>query len=108
MIQDYRYYSDNGKYYVQIQREGDIVLYEEKRGASNDKILWNTEEFDDFTGPFSLVIEDNGNLKTIDGSGKTVWQTKKTTKVPGPHKLKVTDDGKLQVLDGKNGIVWKN
>ena len=108
LIQDYRYYSDNGKYYVQIQREGDIVLYEEKRGASNDKILWNTEEFDDFTGPFSLVIEDNGNLKTIDGSGKTVWQTKKTTKVPGPHKLKVTDDGKLQVLDGKNGIVWKN
>ena len=108
LLQEYRYYSNNGKYYVQVQREGDIILYEQKNGAEKDKIVWNTNEFHTKTGPFILVIEASGNLKVIDKEGKKVWETGKTTKIPGPYSLRVTDDGVLQVLNGRKGIIWSS
>lgn len=107
LLEEYRYYSENGKYYVQIQRDGDIMLYQEMNGSSTDKVIWSTDNNVE-TGPFALVIESNGNMKILDGNWKSIWETKKTTKVPGPHKLKVTNEGVLQVLDGRNGIIWKS
>lgn len=107
LLEEYRYYSENGKYYVQVQRDGDIILYQEMNGRATDKIIWNTDN-NDVTGPFSLVIESNGNMRILDGSWKSIWETGRTTKVPGPHKLKVTNEGALQVLDGRNGIIWKS
>ena len=76
-------------------------------GRATDKIIWNTDN-NDVAGPFSLVIESNGNMRILDGSWKSIWETGRTTKVPGPHKLKVTNEGALQVLDGRNGIIWKS
>lgn len=108
LLQDYRFYSENGKYYVQIQRDGDIILYKEKPGEKNDKIIWNTETLSKYQGPFSLVVEKNGNMAIIDGKKESIWATGKTTKVPGPHKLHVSNNGVLQVLNGRKGVIWSS
>ena len=41
LLQEHRYYSNNGKYYAQVQRQGDILLYKQKNGAEKDEIIWS-------------------------------------------------------------------
>lgn len=112
LLQDYKYYSENGEYYVSIQQEGDILLYKERKGYPEDEIIWNTDEPTEELGPFSLIIDNQGNLKVISAKKNVVWEeedmTKKKTGTPGPFKLNVTDNGILQVINGRNEVIWKN
>ena len=108
LLENYRYYSKNGQYYAQIQSDGEIVVYQEQVGNGNNKIIWNTEPQSNYQGPFSLVIEKNGNMKIYDAGWNPIWETGKRSKIPGPHKLRVTDEGVLQVINGRKGVVWSS
>lgn len=84
LLQEHRYYSNNGKYFAQVQRQGDILLYKQKNGAEKDEIIWNINGSLTAKGHFILVIETNGNMKIIDREGKRYGRLEKLQKYLDP------------------------
>ncbi|XVE66288.1 hypothetical protein DITRI_Ditri08aG0068400 [Diplodiscus trichospermus] len=62
-----------------------------------------------------LAVEEDGNLKVLDGNGKTFWSTNLEAVSSGYRKAKLTDAGNLVLSDeeqenhsGSANIVWQS
>jgi len=69
-IKDQKYYSDDQRYFIQMQSDGNLVLYK-VIGASKFKALWNTHT--NGKAIKKCVFQEDGNLVLYDYTGKAQW-----------------------------------
>lgn len=116
---DQKYYSADSRYFLQMQSDGNLVLYK-VMGANNFKALWNTHT--NGKAIKTCVFQSDGNLVLYDYNGKAQWdsftdQNNKDNKglkkfiprgekfYPGKPILIIQSDGNLVVY--ANGVaMW--
>jgi len=102
-----RYYSDNGLFYLIIQEDGNMVVYEEK-SEEDDKPVWASGTYHAGKRPFLLVIETDGNMVYYDANWVEIWFTLTAGEGNGPFGLNLRDDGILTLIDNDSKIMWKS
>lgn len=91
-------YSDNSRYRLTYQTNGNLVLYDTQSGA----VLWDTRTTGQTTG--QAVLQGDGNFVVYNGSGAPVWSSG-TINNPGAR-LYVQDDGNLVIYAADGRPIW--
>ncbi|MEZ5402196.1 MAG: hypothetical protein R2729_21155 [Bryobacteraceae bacterium] len=89
-----KYYSPNGQYYFEWQKDGNFVL----KKTSNGEFRWGMNLVRKDFGYIKIMrLQPTGNLvaRGGEGPGDVMWAALKGD--PGPTQLIATDDGKLQL-----------
>lgn len=89
--------SDNEKYNLILQEDGNLVLYDE-----NKKARWNTPTYKRFSQFFELSKQ--GNLAIVSDKNKIVWEFKPTKKKG--YELVLEDNGNLILYAEDKEILW--
>jgi hypothetical protein len=94
--------SDNGRYHLIYQPDGNVVLYDE--GTDGDEAwtaLWETNTDGASTG--MLILQHDGNLVLYDASSRPLWasDTYRT-----PCVLIVQNDGNVVIYDANGVALW--
>ena len=113
LLQDYRITSPNGGYYAILQNDGNLVIYRDSisrpaiwaseshtrdppvslimQSDGNLVIynkdghgVWATETAGRGTGPYTLSLEDDAELKIVDSRGTLIWSNNKSVPI-GPQ-----------------------
>jgi len=58
--------------------------------------------------PFTIELEEEGDLTIKDNSEKTIWETGTTDTGKSPYKLTLTSEGKLILKDSDDEEKWKS
>ncbi|HKZ69282.1 MAG TPA: protein kinase [Anaerolineales bacterium] len=92
--------SDNKRYSLRFQSDGNLVLYDTR----NDKSLWssNTEG----SQASYLAMQNDGNLVLYTKTGTAVWASETVFEL-GDYFLSMQDDGNLVIYRGKYGQLTK-
>jgi len=99
MQQNQKLVSKSGAYEVDMQTDGNLVIYTASRQA-----IWATGTNGKGTAPFEAVMQANGTLAVFDSSS-SLWSTAGKTGT-APYTLLMQDDGDLVVYDALNNAVW--
>jgi hypothetical protein len=83
-----RLQSDNGRYTLSLQSDGNVVLY-----GHHHQAIWATNT--PRTNPANFAMQTDGNLVLYTSSGSPIWASN-TNNNPGAF-LVVQDDGNLVV-----------
>lgn len=104
------YYSDNGKYFLEMQEDGNLVTYEEvlKDGKIENKPIWASQTYHYGQQSYLLVLEKNGELIIYDSNWVTLWKAGTLGKGVAPRRLVVTDNGDLNLIDNQNVVIWRS
>ena len=89
-------WSCDGRFYLVMQGDGNLVLYYVGVGA-----LWSSDTFG--TGANRALMQSDGNFVVMDGGGQ-IWFASGTSGATGAF-LAVQTDGNLVVYDG-GGTPW--
>lgn len=104
--------SDNKKYFVKLEKNGELILFEElKNGEAKQKEIWRSKTGGKKKGKFSLYLEREGNLllrQKLNDEWKTIWETETGGMGFQPYEFKVTDYGQICILDGHYEEIWCN
>jgi hypothetical protein len=73
------------------QPDGNLVLY------NNGKIVWSSNTGGFGVAPFTLIMQDNGNLVWTDANNTVLWSSKTMNKGHGPYKVLVNNSCNLLV-----------
>ena len=93
-----RYYSDSRRCYIELQTDGNLVLYREV----DHKAFW-----DSGTGGKDIPnvqFQTDGNLVMYDKGGSAVWSS--GTHDKGAKRLVMQDDGNFVMYDGDGKALW--
>jgi hypothetical protein len=90
-------HSENGKYHLSYQGDGNLVLYDE-----NWEPMWSTGTADNSAGV--TAMQGDGNLVVYDATGRPVWASD-TPQYPGAF-LVVQNDGNLVIYASDLQPVW--
>src|SRR4030042_784156 len=107
--------SENGKYKLVLQGDGNLVIYNERGLAvwakgrikdslpSGEKLL--VDEFiRSQNREYTLVLQGDGNLVAYDNQRKALWNS--NTVGSGAVECVMQSDGNLLLKDGNRGVVW--
>ena len=89
--------SEDGRYSLTYQGDGNLVLYDESRVA-----LWATGTAG--TDPGFVAMQGDGNLVVYDSSGTPVWAS--WTDGHPNARLCVQPDGNVVIYDGRGEAIW--
>jgi cytochrome c peroxidase len=93
--------SENGRYRLYLQGDGNIVLRDQQSGAA----LWSSKT--NGKGGTRLVLQGgDGNLVLYTASGNAVWAS--GTNGTGASRLVVNNDGSLAIYSGTNPVWAEN
>jgi len=92
-------FSNNGKFQLRFQTDGNLVLYFVPTGA----ILWSSDT--DGLGGTTLTMQKDGNLVMRNSSGAAVWSSN-TQGHPGAY-LKVQNDGNLVIYPLSGSVLFE-
>lgn len=98
--------SDNGKYSLQMQGDGNLVEYE--GAASIESAIWasGTSDLPSFMRPVRADMQDDGNLVLYAATGTPAWASG-TDGNPG-SRLVVQDDRNLAIYNASGAQIWAN
>lgn len=98
---DKKYYSDNGKYYVVFQKDGNLVVY----NNWNRSAVWNSGTAN--KGATHCIFQPHdGNLVIYNRNG-AIWDT--STYGCGADELRLSNEGELYIYNkSANESVWSN
>ena len=88
-----------------MQGDGNFVLYVSRHWIAKNA-LWSSGTCGRGTGPYRLVMQDDGNLVVYDTYGVATWASDTCRKGSKPHRLIMQDDGNLVVYDGGSAPTW--
>lgn len=91
-----RLVSNNGKYMLTLETDGNLVLY----SLSDGTAIWAIRG----KGAVSLTLQTDGNLVMKDSNGNTQWNTE--TKDKGGTSLVMQDDQNLVIYTSAGNPVW--
>lgn len=90
--------SNNGKYKLLMQGDGNLVLYQT---IPSDKVVWATNTISNNT-PFMCLFQVDGNLVIYDGKSNVVWASNTAGKMVTV--LSLQDDGNLVIYNNSTAI----
>ena len=91
--------SKNGKYTMQIQPEGNLVV------TTQGETVWETRTSSNSVG--RLLVRGDGNVVLYDKNANTLWYTD-TYKTGNKNRLVLTNWGSLDVVTKENKRVWSS
>ena len=92
--------SENGRYRLYLQGDGNIVLRDQQSGAA----LWSTGTHG--KGGTRLVMQSDGNFVLYSSSGSAVWAS--GTNGTGASRVVINNDGSLAIYSGDNAVWAQN
>jgi len=96
--------SSNGLYKATLQkRSGDLIV------SSQLGVVWqhrNHTSRRPGKGPYSLQLQNDGNLVARNANGSIYWDTNSANMGYPPFKLIVSNTGNLQIMDERRVLVW--
>jgi hypothetical protein len=92
--------SENGKYIMIYQTDGNLCLYSTSGGSS----IWCSKATHT---PGKLKLQSDGNLVAYDSGNIPKWSTKTANKGSGPFKLTIQNDRNIVLSDADDKILWK-
>ena len=94
----------NGRYYLVMQDDGNLVLYDNNN--NQNKILWpiNTQ-VNTTNKPFWLLLDNSGNLSIYDKNCNVLKSWWKGT--GNENVLLLQDDGNVLLLDNTGNTLWQ-
>jgi hypothetical protein len=99
MQQNQKLVSKSGAYELDMQLDGNLVIYTASRQA-----IWATGTNGKGTAPFELAMQADGTL-AVFGSTSSLWSTGAKAGT-APYTLIMQDDGNLVVYDALDQAVW--
>lgn len=100
--------SENKKYFVKLEKNGDLVLY--KKSESDEKkneVKWTSKSGGKKKDNYTLFLETEGSLQ-IRKNSKPIWSAYPQRMPFQPFEVKVTDYGMLCIFNGHYEDVWCN
>lgn len=100
--------SDNKKYFVKLEKNGELVLY--KKSDSDEKkneVKWTSKSGGKQKDNYTLFLETEGSLQ-IRKNSKPIWSAYPQRMRFQPFEVKVTDYGMLCIFNGHYEDVWCN
>lgn len=94
--------SKSRQYAAVVQSDGNLVLYK----YPENKALWSSKTYGKGAAPFTLRLQNDGNLVLYDGRKIATWSSGTMGKGKPPYKLIMQDDGDLLLRDGNNQLFW--
>ena len=108
-----RIMNEKGDYMFQLEKDGNIALYEMTDTLHN--LLWQSNTHQDDKDKYSLVLEEDGNLAAYNGT-KKYWESKTNVtwsswmkghgKRYGPYQLVINDYGEVQLKNRYEIALW--
>lgn len=100
--------SENKKYFVKLEKNGELVLY--KKSESDEKkneVKWTSKSGWKKKDNYTLFLETEGSLQ-IRKNSKPIWSAYPQRMPFQPFEVKVTDYGMLCIFNGHYEDVWCN
>ena len=100
--------SENKKYFVKLEKNGELVLY--KKSESDEKkneVKWTSKSGGKKKDNYTLFLETEGSLQ-IRKNSKPIWSAYPQRMPFQPFEVKVTDYGMLCIFNGHYEDVWCN
>jgi hypothetical protein len=91
------FYSCNGQYFLNMQPDGNLVIYRAGVGAT-----WQSHRYG--RGPSSLSVQGDGNVVTYQFTGRASWWTGTNGKAIAG--LYMQDDGNLVIYSPSGQPLW--
>jgi hypothetical protein len=108
-----RIYSENCKWYLTVQDDGNVVGYEEENHIPF--FATNTSCYDpNFKYRFACMrhvyfyMQSDGNLVLYFRDDFPVWNTNTSTKGIGPYKVTLQNDRNIVLTDSNNEVLWNS
>ena len=92
-----RFYSDSRRCYIELQTDGNLVLYRE----FDRKAFWASGTHGDIP---NVQFQSDGNLVMYDKGGSAVWESDTDDK--GAKRMVMQEDGNFVMYDGDDKAVW--
>lgn len=113
LSQNSEYFSNNDKFYLNVQSDGNLVLYKKdenigKINEKRDEAIWTSNTFNKGNEPYMLAIEEDGTLAIYDNNWTMLWMADFDKNENLPYNLVVSDEGQMQLNDNKGNLMWKN
>jgi hypothetical protein len=104
LLQNQRLQSNDGKYYVIMQADGNLALYsvKGKNRRTVDNRIWASSSNGKGVAPYRAVLHTDGNLVVYDSKNTALWSSNTSGKGKAPFSIVVQNDGNF-VLYGKSG-----
>jgi hypothetical protein len=108
LLPDQALYSNDGKFALEYQINGNLVYYQVK----GQKIFWQTNTDIAASGGVAgkAQLKEDGEFVLIDNSNNIYWRSaisnKNDNKFKGPYRLVNQRDCNLVIYDSMNNIVW--
>jgi hypothetical protein len=108
IFQGQRLLSKNKKYFLEMQLDGNLVLYSRKglNGKTKDNAIWNSGTARKGKGPFKAVMQNDGNFVVYDSTGAAIWNSNTSKKGKGPFRVIIQDDGNFVIYDNDKKSPW--
>ncbi len=108
--QNQKLISSGQSYFVVMQTDGNFVLYSSgaKNGRGSDMPTWASNTGGISSGPYSLVMQNDGNLVVLDGIQRPLWASNTGGEGTGPFKFKIGEDGNMTVTGSNGQITWSS
>lgn len=86
-----------------VQGDGNLVLSVIGNG---NKTLWASNTNGKGVAPYTLTMQNDGNLVLADSKGENIWSSGTSNLGYGPYKLKIRDVNQLLVVDRDSTPLW--
>ena len=97
--------SANGRYYLAMQKDGNLVIYNGDNHIAQNSI-WASNTWNKGPAPHRAIIQADGNFVLYDASNHPQWASG-TYQVGHPgHYVVMQNDGNLVVFDGHGQPTW--
>jgi hypothetical protein len=100
LVPEQEIYSPNGKFWIKLQKERKLVLF------NKDGPVWATGSLD-VKEVKSLALRQNGDLVVLGENGKVCWSSGTAHRDNHAKVFKVLDDGHA-VIESKGIYIWRS
>ena len=97
------YFSDNKKYFLTFQNDGNLVLY--KIIDNKNIYTWATMTINSDKKGIKCVFQADGNFVIYNALNIAVWATMTNNK--SADNIRIQDDGKLVMYSSNYKVLWK-
>jgi len=87
---------------LNVREDGNVEL----TNMDSGRVIWSTNTGGQGVAPYSLTLQQNGNLELIDATGKVLWQTYTANSGSAPYRLKLRDVEHLVLVDSNSEPLW--
>jgi hypothetical protein len=103
--QDQFLQSTNGAYFLRMQPDGNLVLYN-NRDWNPSHAFWASNTNGKGSGPFRCIMQSDGNLVVYDGSNRPTWASNTNGRGVAPFRAVIQEDRNLVIYDASNNPIW--